>query len=245
MDVSNLRTGEGKSIVETLSRQVDRGRNILDRRLLKPGNVKTWIRTVQFELRKVYGSKPEVKGLLPVFEGTPPEDALERLLVRRLSQLESFVQSLEVLPSRVLDDSRSGRVFIGHGRSLLWRELKDFVSERLGLVWDEFNREAVAGHGTWERLSEMLGDASFALLVMTAEDKHADATMHPRENVIHEAGLFQGRLGSRKAIILLEEGCMEFSNISGLSQIRFPSHCISAVFEDVRRVLERENILKT
>jgi hypothetical protein len=245
MDLIGVPGGEGKPIVEILSGQVDRGRNMLDRRRLTPGDVKSWIRTVRFHLGRVCGSKPQVKGLFPVLEGTLPEDALKRLVVRRLSQLESFVQSLESLPPRVFGDSRSGRVFIGHGRSLLWRELKDFLWERLGLAWDEFNREAVAGLGTWERLTQMVEDASFAFLVMTAEDEHADATLHARENVIHEAGVFQGRLGSRKAIILLEEGCRQFSNIFGLSQIRFPSGCISAVFEDVRRVLEREKMLET
>jgi predicted nucleotide-binding protein len=78
---------------------------------------------------------------------------------------------------------------------------------------------------------------------MTAEDEHADATRHARENVVHEAGLFQGRLGFRRAIILLEEGCAEFSNIVGLSQIRFPKGNIRACFEDVRAVLEREGLL--
>ena len=34
-------------------------------------------------------------------------------------------------------------VFIGHGRSALWRELKDFLVERLGLGWDECNRESL------------------------------------------------------------------------------------------------------
>jgi predicted nucleotide-binding protein len=62
-------------------------------------------------------------------------------------------------------------------------------------------------------------------------------------NVVHEAGLFQGRLGFRKAIVLLEEGCEPFSNIDGLGQIRFPRGRISACFEQVREVLEREEML--
>jgi predicted nucleotide-binding protein len=66
--------------------------------------------------------------------------------------------------------------------------------------------------------------------------------MNARLNVIHEAGLFQGRLGFQKAIILLEEGCEEFSNIHGLGQIRFPDGNISAKFEEIRKVLEREGI---
>lgn len=77
----------------------------------------------------------------------------------------------------------------------------------------------------------MLSQATFAFLVMTAEEEHADSTVHARPNVIHEVGLFQGRLGFPRAIVLLEEGCSDFSNIIGLSQIRFPSGDIQARFE--------------
>jgi predicted nucleotide-binding protein len=134
-------------------------------------------------------------------------------------------------------------VFIGHGRSPLWRELKDFVRGRLGLPWDEFNRVPVAGVTNIARLSEMLDAAAIAFLVMTAEDEMADGAVQARMNVVHEAGLFQGRLGFTKAIVLLEEGCEEFSNIQGLGQIRFPKGRISAVFEEVRRVMEREGLI--
>jgi predicted nucleotide-binding protein len=134
-------------------------------------------------------------------------------------------------------------VFIGHGRSTMWRELKDFVQDRLSLPWDEFNRVPVAGVTNIARLSEMLDAAAIALLVMTAEDEMADGGVQARMNVVHEAGLFQGRLGFSRAIILLEEGCAEFSNVQGLGQIRFPKGAIAASFEEIRRVLEREGLL--
>lgn len=137
----------------------------------------------------------------------------------------------------------SHRIFIGHGRSDQWRILKDFLGDRLGLHYDEFNRVSTAGLNTQERLSEMLRHCGFAFLVLTAEDLHADGGAHARENVIHEAGLFQGRLGWRRAILLLEEGCAEFSNIVGLGQIRFPRGDIAARFEEIRLVLEREGML--
>jgi predicted nucleotide-binding protein len=134
-------------------------------------------------------------------------------------------------------------VFIGHGRSSAWMELKDFVQDRLRLPWDEFNRVPVAGVTNVARLSEMLDDAAIAFLIMTAEDEQADGQMTARQNVIHEAGLFQGRLGFTRAIVLLEDGCQEFSNIQGLGQIRFPKGNIKAAFEDVRLVLEREGLI--
>ena len=136
-----------------------------------------------------------------------------------------------------------GKVFIGHGKSQLWRDLKDFLQDRLHLKWDEFDRTPAAGLAVKERLQHMLADAKFAFLIMTAEDLHEDTKLHARENVIHEIGLFQGKLGFSKAIILLEDGCKEFSNILGTIQIRFPVGNIEAKFEEIRKVLEREGVL--
>lgn len=135
-------------------------------------------------------------------------------------------------------------VFIGHGHSKTWLELKDFLSGRLGLAWDEFNRESTAGVSTTERIAQMLDSARFAFLVMTAEDEHDDETLHARPNVVHEAGLFQGKLGMRKAIILLEDGCTLFSNVHGLTCIQFPRGNIGAAFEKIRQVLEREGLVR-
>ena len=138
---------------------------------------------------------------------------------------------------------RGTKIFIGHGHSLAWRELKDFITDRLKLPYDEFNAVPAAGVTNVERLTEMLANAAFAFLVLTAEDEAADGTMQARMNVVHETGLFQGRLGFKKAIILLENGCKDFSNVTGLGQIRFPAGSIRSAFEEVRGVLEREAII--
>lgn len=133
-------------------------------------------------------------------------------------------------------------IFIGHGRSAVWRELKDFIEDRLHLPVDEFNSVPVAGITTIARLSELLDAAAFAFLIMTAEDEQADGKMRARENVVHEVGLFQGRIGFSRAIVLIEDGCKEFSNVHGLGQIRFPKGNIGAKFEEIRAVLEREKL---
>lgn len=71
---------------------------------------------------------------------------------------------LERKTRRTTRDSRIGtNVFIGHGRSAAWRELKDFIETRLELPWDEFNRVPVAGVTNQARLSEMLDAAAVAL----------------------------------------------------------------------------------
>lgn len=135
------------------------------------------------------------------------------------------------------------KIFIGHGRSKEWLVLQEFLRYRLGLPVEEFNSSPTAGIMTAARLKEILNNAAFAFLVMTAEDERPDGGYNPRLNVVHEAGLFQGRLGFERAIILLEDGCEPFSNIDGLGQIRFPKDDISAKFEEVRRTLEREGLI--
>lgn len=143
-----------------------------------------------------------------------------------------------------MHSSQSGKyIFIGHGRSPLWRDLKDFITDRLKLPCDEFNQVPIAGRTNTDRLSQMLDNSAIAFLIMTAEDEQSDGKLRARMNVIHEAGLFQGRLGFTRAIILLEKGCENFSNVDGLGHIEFPPGNIKACFEEVRRVLEREGII--
>ena len=139
--------------------------------------------------------------------------------------------------------SQGTRIFIGHGRSHIWRALKDFLEDDLGLLVDEFNRVPTAGAPITGRLETMLNSAAIAFLVMNGEDEQPDGELRARENVVHEAGLFQGRLGFKRAIVLLEKGCKEFSNIQGLGHIPFPKDNIRAAFQDIRDVLEREGIL--
>ena len=134
-------------------------------------------------------------------------------------------------------------VFIGHGRSHAWRDLKDFVQDRLKLPWDEFNRVPVAGVTNIARLSEMLDAAAIAFLVMTAEDERTDGVVQARMNVVHEAGLFQGRLGFLRAIVCSKRGASGSAILRGLARFGFLLGQISATFEEIRRVLEQEGLI--
>jgi predicted nucleotide-binding protein len=132
------------------------------------------------------------------------------------------------------------RVFIGHGRSSEWRDLKDHLHDKHGYEIVAYEVGSRAGHTVRDILDEMLDRASSAFLVLSGEDEMPDGTFHARQNVIHETGLFQGRLGFSKAIVLLEEGTEEFSNIAGIEQIRYAKGRIKETFGDVLAVLRRE-----
>lgn len=227
-----------------LRRFHERGTAMAKRPRLSVGNLQLWADGgVRPHLERIYGKGAQQLTHFPRVPKDLPETLAQKTLRQRLEQLLRIIKALDALPKVTETPTGGSRIFIGHGRSPLWRELKDFIADRLHLPCDEFNREAVAGYTTSERLDAMMAQAAFAFLVMTAEEERIDATAHARPNVIHEVGLFQGRLGLHRAIVMLEDGCAEFSNIAGLSQIRFPRGGISAKFEEVRQVLEREGLV--
>lgn len=158
------------------------------------------------------------------------------------ADIESVFQVFEqhVDDSKVVTDRPLIKVFVGHGRNPQWRDLKDHLHEQHSLDVTAYEIGPRAGMSVKEVLQEMLADSSFALLVLTGEDMHADGELHARENVIHEVGLFQGRLGFLRAILLLEDGVGEFSNILGVNQIRFAKGRIRETFGDVLATIKRE-----
>jgi CAP12/Pycsar effector protein, TIR domain len=129
-------------------------------------------------------------------------------------------------------------IFLGHGRSESWKQLRDHLQDKHGFKIEAYEIGARAGHAIRDILQSMLAKSSIAFLVMTGEDAMQSGHLHPRLNVVHEAGLFQGRLGFNRAIVLLEEGTTEFSNIHGIEQVRFAN--IKEVFGDVVATIRRE-----
>lgn len=142
--------------------------------------------------------------------------------------------------SRIVVETEPIKVFIGHGRDSQWRDLKDHLHDQHGLDVVAYEIGPRAGLSIKDVLEGMLNASSFALLVLTREDQHIDGEWHARQNVIHELGLFQGRLGFARAIALLEDGVQEFSNILGVNQIRFSKGSIRETFGDVVATIRRE-----
>lgn len=132
------------------------------------------------------------------------------------------------------------KVFIGHGRSQQWRDLKDHLQDKHGFKVIAYETGVRAGYTISEVLQEMSEEASIAFLVHTGEGLDNDGVLHARENVIHETGLFQGKLGLKRSIVLIEEECNEFSNIAGIQQLRFSKNNIQEVFGDILAIIYRE-----
>lgn len=208
-----------------------------------------WLRTELFCLYALQQSRNKETFVIPVYIGTLPDDLipsfikegnLDAIDIRSLSYRDGAVVVAEYISNM---KAMHKKVFIGHGRSHVWKDLVEIIEKRLGLVTDAFEREVSVGTTTHSRIHNMLDSANFAFLIMTAEDLHSDNKHHARENVIHEIGLFQGRLGPERAIILLEDGCEEFGNIIGLTQIRFPKGNIKSKFLEIHDVLQEHKLI--
>lgn len=173
-----------------------------------------------------------------------------------INDLESIYEQLlddlyEELPKntqQTLDhntaNNENKKIFIGHGRSEVWRETKDFILETLGLEYEEFNRVSPAGEFIGNRLEEMLDISCMAFLIMTGEDEQTDGSVHARQNVVHEIAKCQERFGFKRAIILLEMGCERFSNMGDIIYIDFAKGNIKETFGEIVRVLIRESIIR-
>lgn len=134
-------------------------------------------------------------------------------------------------------------VFIGHGRSKLWGHVKMYLEDELGLATVTYESESRTGESITPILEKMLDQSTFAVLVLTADDETPEGGKRARQNVVHEAGLFQGRLGFKKAVLLIQEGLESFSNIAGLQHIPFSGDHIEQAFYPLHRVLKREGQL--
>lgn len=232
-----------KPILELLRERIRQAEMILAKPEVPLGPLGMWSTYVRNHLELLYGKDSPLLADFPARGMDRTITDPRGRLVERVDQLKRLIALLENAPGATKSPLLGKKIFVGHGRSLVWLQLKDFIRERFGLPCDEFNIEPAAGISTTARLEAMLEQAGFAFIVMTAEEKHADGRIYARPNVIHESGLFQGRLSTRRAIVLLEDGCSDFSNISGLTQIRFAKDDMRSAFDDVRRVLERERFI--
>lgn len=192
-----------------------------------------------------------------VFYVPPRETSDSEPTVREINRLVAMLAAMdensfkELFPSLQPETEKNEKltdlapcIFIGHGRSKLWARLKIYLEDELHLATISYESESRIGESIVPILEKMLEQASFAVLVLTAEDETSEGSKRARQNVIHEAGLFQGRLGFKKAVLLKQEGLEGFTNVDGLQYIGFKGHNVEQSFYELQRVLKREALLK-
>src|SRR5258706_2456350 len=119
-------------------------------------------------------------------------DAARRMLQEKVDEISEGekISSPTTGKTSKLTNAIHQSVFIGHGRSPLWARLQLYLQGELGLRVINFESESRTGESVVSILAKMLGEANFAILILTAEDETATGSMRARQNVIHEVGLF-------------------------------------------------------
>jgi len=137
------------------------------------------------------------------------------------------------------------RVFISHGRSLDWTKVQPHIERDLNVRTLELAQEPNMGRSVLGKLDEETRKCTYAVIVMTGDDTNADGQAVARQNVLHEIGFLQARLGISAVCLLHEEGTELFSNIHGLVYVPFPKGTVEATFGIILRELKAAGVIRT
>ncbi len=135
------------------------------------------------------------------------------------------------------------KIFLGHGRNTLWARVQIYLKDELRLNVEAWESNSRTGLHSVDVLKGILDSCTFAVIVATGEDATASGGVRARQNVVHEIGLFQGRVGFEKVALLQQRGIEELSNLAGLQVILFDEGQIEATFYELGRMLRREGII--
>ncbi|WP_051315003.1 TIR domain-containing protein [Algoriphagus terrigena] len=189
-----------------------------------------------------------------IFYIPPPETSKNQTIVKRIFQISQQIKNLsseeiqseisKLKPKTKKPSKGGGDIFIGHGRSRLWARVQLFLQDDFKLETLTFESESHTSESIVNILEGFLEKSSFAILMMTAEDETAEGKSRARQNVIHEACLFQGRLGFDKVVILKQSETEDFSNIAGLQYIPFTGDNVEQCFYELQRKLKKSGMIK-
>lgn len=158
-----------------------------------------------------------------------------------------FVQNLDYIlevrsNSRIAERSTNNlnkdHIFISHGRSVEWYKVQSFIEKDLGFKTLELAQQPNLGRTVIQKLDEETDSCYSAVIVMTGDDFVSEEEIRARENVLHEIGFFQGRLGLRKVVLFHEEGVNIPSNIHGIVYISFARVNVESTFAALQRELK-------
>jgi sugar/nucleoside kinase (ribokinase family) len=149
--------------------------------------------------------------------------------------VRDFIRSLD--PGHRWEAEPSG-VFIAHGGAADWLAVKELVEAELNLRAHYFERQTWGSIAVTEAIAANLERCSFAICVLTAEDLTAEGKRLARQNVVHEIGLFQGRYGFDRVVVLAEEGCDYVPSLALPYCITFAHNGIRSTFWRVRTMIK-------
>jgi hypothetical protein len=143
-------------------------------------------------------------------------------VILRSSPIQQTFPSVE---GKVTTASRSGTIFLVHGHNTNVRDsIHLYLTEELKLRVKVMAAEAHGGRTLPEKFEEIAKECSFAVFLMTADDRlltHGGIEIRrARQNVVLEVGYFWGALGRRKHVAFLADRDLDLpTDIQGVGWI--------------------------
>ncbi len=191
-------------------------------------------------LPELYSDLPELKtpdhsgigSMGPIYE---QEDILP--LVKNLDYILE-VRTHSRIGEKEIEKDKKEFLFLSHGRSNEWYKVQSYLEKDLKYSTIELAQQPNLGRTVLQKLDEESNKCYAAIIIMTGDDSFDGGEIRARENVLHEIGFFQGKLGLSKIVLLHEEGVNIPSNIHGLVYISFPKDTVEATFVALARELK-------
>jgi predicted nucleotide-binding protein len=227
--------------IALLTRQIEKGRELLARRPLQTVDHSAWQNTTRDYLVRAFGSaSPNVNAVLHASSDHAlvmgmGDAAFERylasMLTNQLKLMASCIEQLETeislsgsAPAEGVADEpppASKRVFVVHGHDHGRKESVARFLEKLGLQPVILHEKPNAGRTIIEKFSDY-SDVHFAVVLLTADDVgrglHEPEPGRPRarQNVILELGYFLGKLSRSRVCALYAKGVELPSDYDGV-----------------------------
>jgi predicted nucleotide-binding protein len=130
--------------------------------------------------------------------------------------------------------------------------VRELIERHLALQVVVYTDSALIGKGPFENLEAMVSQCGYAVIVLTKDDQVIGRTTvsvqedsprgrkRGRQNVIHEIGYCQGRMGVERVLILFEDGVEIPSNIAYLHGQPIKSGNIEDVYRFLAKHLKKK-----
>ena len=111
----------------------------------------------------------------------------------------------------------TNKIFVVHGHAESVNQEVARTIEKLGLEAIILREQPNTGKTIIEKFEEYAKDVSFAVILLTADDKMEGASQfRARQNVVFEMGYFMGALGRKNVMCLLQENVEKPGDIDGV-----------------------------
>jgi len=237
-----------KSLVDRLEDHIALGNRLLNENKLTKSVAASWVARLRIILQPVFATgTPFMKRLDELKKrwattGPAREEFSERLALT--SDLVDFLEQTAGIPSgyacsRASRPPATKNVFIIHGRDELnARRLADSLREE-GVTPIVMMAQPGLSRALTDKFEDEASKCSFAFALFTVDDLVSSETEQygqARPTVIYETGWFIGRLGKKRANLLLQSGAEMHTDLQGVSRIHFQND-VREKFQEIRREL--------